>query len=296
LSGQEKRFGRLLLARLRSARGVVLLEFGVFAPFILAAIIFATDFLHVLCCEQQLEIACRALCDIEAHLKPGARRNESVYSGKFGKYKTGTTTHDVSGCPGKLGQLVVMHYLEEAIGNKSKVKILTEGKTSSTHAIYPRGYYYNQSGPLHTVINTIADLDGLGETIKNEVGDGLGSFLSVALKLFKSALDFFTFRCDRYLTAVFPSDKVVAVSLSVKVEPMVKLFKGGHPQMGLFYRKPSFKNSNSSVIPMYQPVPGNAGRRERFYYQMPSFDTVPIAPETYGRHMSSAFKRWIKDD
>jgi len=294
LKSREERIWRLMAARLRSARGVVLLEFGVFAPLVIMAIVFFSDFLRVLYCEQQLEIASRALCDIEAHLKPGLRTNKQTPE-KFRTYQAGRDTHDVSGCPDKRGQIVIFNYLEETLGCDSTLDMLTQ--FSDGPGIYPRGYYYNQSGILHDALNLFCDPDSLGNTLKAECDNGMADFFTILASIFDAVVDFMTFRTDRYLTDVFPTDKVVAVSLSVMVNPTFNLFRNNAPAMGLFCREPTLTDCNGSVIPMYERDwdRSDGERRVRYYYQMPSFDTAPLAPDTYGRHMASVFTRWVKE-
>ena len=67
-TNDEKLLERLL-RRLTAPRGSVFLEFALIAPLAFMLVLFAADFCRILQTEQQLEIASRAVADIEIHYK-----------------------------------------------------------------------------------------------------------------------------------------------------------------------------------------------------------------------------------
>lgn len=67
-TNDEKLLERLL-RRLAAPRGAVFLEFALIAPLAFMLVLFAADFCRILQAEQQIEIAARAVADIEIHYR-----------------------------------------------------------------------------------------------------------------------------------------------------------------------------------------------------------------------------------
>lgn len=70
-TNDEKLLERLM-RRLTAPRGSVFLEFALIAPLALVLVLFAADFCGILQAEQQIEIASRAVADIESHYRHAA--------------------------------------------------------------------------------------------------------------------------------------------------------------------------------------------------------------------------------
>ncbi len=260
---REKVLWRLLARRLRSARGTAYIEFAAMAPIFLIAVLFAADFTRVLYVEQQVDIATRALCDVECHLRPGARK-----------------------CPGLPAKRVVRTYLAEALAKEGLVardaggKVLTNGGTRADRmrSVYCKGSVDKQTGPVHDLINTVSDF--MNGKSKSKFFDFVGRFLG-------TAVDFVTMKTGRYVTEVFPTDKVVKTSVSVLVRPVVP----GHA-FTLFGRR---RGGNSNSMLIVNAAPNGKGQRVRYYCHMPSMDTATVAPFTDIRQrIAPIFGKWLK--
>ena len=242
---------RLLARRLRSTRATAYVEFAVMAPIFLFAILFAADFTRVLYVEQQVDIATRALCDVESRLRPGARK-----------------------CPGQPAKFVVRKYLAEALAKEGL--ITRDGKREN--AVYCKGDVSEQGGPLHYALNGIIGFFS---------GNAENKFFSILGKVLGGVLDVVTLRTTRYVTEVFPTDKVVRTTVSVYVQPV---FPGS--AFTLFGRHTA---SRSMLIPAVAPRGGASGtERVRYYCHMPSMDTAPLAPSTLVRKLTKVFGKWMK--
>ena len=242
---------RLLARRLRSTRATAYVEFAVMAPIFLFALLFAADFTRVLYVEQQVDIATRALCDVESHLRPGARK-----------------------CPGQPAKFVVRKYLAEALAKEGL--ITRDGKREN--AVYCKGDVSEQGGPLHYALNGIIGFFS---------GNAENKFFSILGKVLGGVLDVVTLRTTRYVTEVFPTDKVVRTTVSVYVQPV---FPGS--AFTLFGRHTA---SHSMLIPAVAPRGGASGtERVRYYCHMPSMDTAPLAPSTLVRKLTKVFGKWMK--
>ncbi len=248
---REKALWRLVRRRLRSTRATAYIEFAVMVPIFLFALLFAADFTRVLYVEQQVEIATRALCDVESHLRPGARA-----------------------CPGQPAKRVVRKYLAEAL---AKEGIVSRGG-SAEGGVYCKGEVYRQRGPIHDVLNKV--IDAFNGNVENK-------FFAIMGKVFGSIIDFVTLRTTRYVTEVFPTDKVVKATVSVYVQPTFPF----HP-FTLFGRHTA---SRSMLVPAVAPRGGDSkDERVRYYCHMPSMDTAPLAPTTLVRKLTKVFGKWMK--
>jgi len=263
-----ERTARKAWRRLGSTRGTAYLEFAVLVPFFLFAFFFAADFTRILYCEQQVEIASRALCDIECHLESGLRDRD----GKVG-----------SACPAWHGKRAVRRYLSEAL---AKEGLIRHG-LSTEDAVYCRAGFYTQQGLLHTIANTI--INALKPT-----GDESNKFIAILKAFFGGVVNLLTLRTFGYIEKIIPTDKVVRASVSVLIEPLMP--NGFYTLFGRHHSK------GVMLIPAAAPrFDGNRGlaadRRVRYYCHMPSFDTAPIAPPTYVRELSKVFpKSWFSWD
>ena len=266
-SGREAHLCALLSRRLRSARGTAYLEFAVLVPFFLFAFLFAADFTRVLYAEQQVEIATRALCDIEAHLVPGARDRNGVVG---------------SGCPGWQGKGIVRQYVAEALAKEGIDGQFWDPKSS----VYCKGSFSTQEGFAHTVVNKLVDI------LKGQTG--AGKFIDIMAKILGGVVDVLTLRTFRYLSEVFPTDRVVKTTVSVYVRPF-----SPHAAYTLFGRH---GRDGVMLVPTAAPrqAPGYYDRalvndqRVRYYCHMPSMDTAALAPPTLVRKLTKVFSTWIK--
>lgn len=267
----ERKIWKRLLRRIESARGSAYFEFCIFVPILLVTFLFAADFTRVLYAEQQVEIASRVLCDIESHLKPGARdvagRGEN------------------SGCPGAPGKRVVRKYLADALKNEGLFVRDSTGEGS----VYCKGRYYRQTGILHWIVNDLVrKIMGLEST---------GSkFVDLMAKIFGGIVELMTLKTTNYLVEIFPTDKVVKTSVSVLICPFspvspYTLF-GRHDSEGVMLVP--------SVTPRLGGGIGSYNRdlkkdeRVRYYCHMPALDTMPIAPYTFVRQLTRVMSPWIK--
>lgn len=246
--------------RLASARGSAYVEFAVLVPIFLFAFLFAADFTRVLYAEQQVEIATRALCDIEAHLYPGLRDDKAKGAG--------------SGCPGWPGKTVVREYLAEVLEK--------EGATKGR--VYCKGSFELQRGFAHNMVNEILDFLK-GETETNKFVDIMGKILG-------GVVNVLTLQTFRYLEDVFPTDKVVRTAVSVYIRP----FSPGAAYT-LFGRHGS-EILDALLIPTAAPRQKDSAlvpdQRVRAYCYMPSMDTKALAPSTLVRKLTKVFSPWIK--
>lgn len=260
---REKALWRLLARRLRSARGTAYIEFAVMVPVFLFALLFAADFTRILYVEQQVEIATRALCDVESHLRPGKPEN----------------------CPGRPAKFVVRTYLAEALAkeglvarnNKGEVLGDAGSRAEREGSVYCKGSVDKQSGPVHDVANGIIGF------LEGQSGN---KFLSLIGKALGKGVDFLTMGTVKYMTEVFPTDKVVKTSVSVLVRPVFP----GHAFTTIGRR-----NTTSNTMLVVAAAPAGDGKRVRYYCHMPSMDTATVAPSTVIRQkISPIFGKWLK--
>lgn len=249
-------FTNPLMRRLASARGSAYVEFAVLVPIFLFAFLFAADFTRVLYAEQQVEIATRALCDIEAHLIPGARDDKAKGAG--------------SGCPGWPGKTVVRDYLAEVLEKEGATK----------NRVYCKGSFELQRGFAHNIVNDILDLLK-GETETNKFVDIMGKILG-------GVVNVLTLQTFRYLEDVFPTDKVVRTAVSVYIQPFspstaYTLF-GRHGD-AMLIPTAAPRRKGGALVP---------DQRVRAYCYMPSLDTKALAPSTLVRKLTKVFSPWIK--
>lgn len=266
---REKALWRLLKRRVRSSRGSVYLELAVIIPVFLLTFAFAADFTRILYVEQQLEIGSRLLCDIESHLKPGARD----HNGKG------------SGCPGRIGKLAVRAYLTEALANEG----LVEQAGYLGNSVYCRGSYYTQAGLIHTAIDFISEKMMGDPKISN-------AFVRMMQRVFAKAVDFFTMGTYRYLTDVFPTDKGVKTSVSVIIKPFAPKWLytvfGRHTSDGKMLIAPFAPRLEGGIANFKRPI--SKTERVRYYCHLPSLDTAPVAPATFVRKLKTIFGAWMK--
>lgn len=273
MKNNEKMLLERLARRLKSTRGTAYFEFAVFVPLILLTFLFAADFTRVLYAEQQVEIASRVLCDIECHLRPGARD-------KSDKEK------DVgSGCPGAPGKKVVRQYLAESLAKEG----IFVRSGDAGNSVYCKGSYYTQDGPIHSVVNEILGL------IKGTKGTDI-KFIDILLQVFGEIVHLLTLETFNYLEQVFPSDKVVKTSVSVLIKPFspcspYTLF-GRHDSEGVMLIPAAANRLDGTTAAIDRKM--YTDRRVRYYCHMPSLETMPLAPYTYVRQLTKIFKRWIK--
>ena len=254
----EERIKNLLLRRLGSTRGTAYLEFAFVMPLVVATMCFAVDFTRHLYVEQQVEIATRALSDVESHLIPGKR----------------------PGCPGRPAKIVVRNYLAESLKN--------EGLRGAGD-VYCKGDVQAQSGPLHVLVNGI-----FGKIDKMRDSESwffrlLGHFISFALKLV-------TMNTHLYVSETFRTDKVVRTSVSAYVDTLIPAkaygFFGGEYGRSMI---PAYAPRLSDKTVEYER-PLIADERVRYYCHMPSMETAALAPPTYIRKLTQIplLKSWLK--
>lgn len=264
---RERTLWKLLGRRLKSSGGNAYFEFATVAPIALFVLFFAVDFLRILYCEQQLEIASRVLADCESHMIPKDVEHLKKYP---------EITLD---SPHSYGKMAVRQYLFDVLQKEGLEK---KGR------IYCRGWVYDQEGLAQGVFRPILNF-------LNGEGDNLGPTLKLIGKIFKTALDIVTMGTHRYFTDILPTDRCVKTSVSVYVKPLVP--KGVYTFFG--------RRSSESMMLIVQASPkqsgGSAGfnrdleedKRERYYCHMPLFDTHPLAIVTYARKLKQVFGRFL---
>jgi hypothetical protein len=261
---QEAALRRRILRRLRATRGSAYLEFAFVMPLVLMTMFFAVDFTRHLYIEQQVEIATRALSDVECHLVPGRR------TGPDGK----------SGCPGRPAKIVVRNYLAESLKN--------EGLRSADD-VYCKGDFYVQRGPIHTIVDTV--FGGIEKMKKSD-----NWFFKFLGKIISFALSLVTMNTQLYLSETFLTDKVVRTSVSVYVDTLVPAEAYGF--FGNQYGRamiPAYAPRLSDATAEYDRKLV-ADERVRYYCHMPSMDTAALAPATYIRKLTQIplLKKWLK--
>ena len=259
----EARLRRRVLNRLKSTRGSAYLEFAFVMPLVILTMCFAVDFTRHLYVEQQVEIATRALCDVESHLIPGKRASGSS-----------------SGCPGRPAKIVVRNYLAESLKNEG---------LRSANDVYLKGDTYLQKGPLHLLVDTI-----FGGIEKMQESDSwivrvLGKILSFAVSLV-------TMNTQLYLSETFRSDKVVRTSASAYVDTLISpkaygFFGGSYGRSMIPACAPRLGGSAAAYNrPLLED------ERVRYYCHLPSMETATLAPPTYIRKLTQIplLKKWLK--
>lgn len=259
-----KLFGR----RLKSSGGNAYLEFVVIVPLALYLLFFAVDFVRILYCEQQLEIASRVLSDCEAHMMPRNLENLKKYPD--------LPNPDV---PHTYGKMAVRQYLYD---------VLKKEGLESRNKVYCRGWVYAQKGLAQGIFRPILDF-------LNGEGKGLGPAVKIIGKIFKTLLDIVTMGTHRYFTDILPTERCVMTSVSVFVKPLVPF--GAYTHFG--------RHLNTGEMLIVQATPKLSGgradfnrdlledKRERYYCHMPVLDTHPLAIVTYVRKLKQVFGRFL---
>lgn len=258
MNTREARLKSLLMRRLRSTRGTAYLEFAFVMPLVVMTMCFAVDFTRHLYVEQQVEIASRALCDVESHLIPGKRK----------------------GCPGRPAKIVVRNYLAESLKNEG---------LRSANDVYLKGDVTLQKGPLHVIVDTIfGKIDAMKES-DTWIVQLLGKILSFALSLV-------TMNTQLYLSETFRTDKIVRTSASAYVDTLIPSkvygFFGGDYSRAMI---PAYAPRLGGDAAAYnRPLVEDA--RVRAYCHMPSMETATLAPPTYIRKLTQIplLKSWLK--
>ena len=264
---RERTLWKLLGRRLKSSGGNAYFEFATIAPIALFVLFFAVDFLRILYCEQQLEIASRLLADCESHMIPTNVENLKKYP---------EITKD---SPHSYGKMAVRQYLYDVLTNEGLV---------GRDRIYCRGWVYNQEGLAQGIFRPIINfLNGEGENI--------GPAVKIIGKIFKTVLDIVTMGTHRYFTDILPTDRCVKTSVSVYVQSLMPF--GAYTYFG--------RRSNTGWMLLVQAAPKLSGgraafnrqieedKRERYYCHMPVFDTHPLAIVTYARKLKQVFGRFL---
>lgn len=261
MQSEEQTIIKRIWRRLKSARGSAYAEFAFVAPLVLALMCFAVDFMRILYCEQQIEIASRALCDIESHLKPGKRLNRGAPA-----------------YPGRPAKIIIRNYLAESLAK--------EGLPGADR-VYLRADVYKQTGAIHKIVNGI--FDGIEDLKKSE-----STFLSLLGKFLSFAIELITMRTERYLSEVIGTDRVVKTSVSVYINTYIPKdvyawFGGGRGWTMIPQYAPRLGGGSAAYARDLQ-----MDRRVRYYCHLPSLDTATVAPPTYIRKLSKLLKSWVK--
>ena len=229
-------------------------------PLVVLTMCFAADFMRSLYVEQQVEIATRALCDIESHFKPGNDK-----------------------CPKTDGKQIVRKYLKAALAKDGFI---------GENYVYCKGSTYGQDGPVQRALEKITG--GIGSLEKSDNG-----FLRLLGKIIKGVAKFLTMNTIAYVTDVIGTDRVVRTSVSVAVDtaiPKTGSFFGGGK--GCFV-VPSYAPRLEGGTAAYNRQLSKT-ERVRYYCHMPSMDTSVVAPPTYIRKVEGFLAsipllgRWLK--
>ena len=258
MNASEQRIGNRLLRRLRSTRGSAYLEFAFVMPLVVMLMCFAVDFTRHLYVEQQVEIATRALSDVECHLIPGKRK----------------------GCPGRPAKIVVRNYLAESLKNEG---------LRSANDVYCKGDVQAQDGPLHWLANKIfGGIDSMKESDN--------AFLRLIGRILSFAASLVTMNTQLYISEVICGDKVVRTSVSAYVDTLIPPkaygFFGGEYGRSMI---PAYAPRLGGSAAAYDR-PLSEDERVRYYCHMPSMETATLAPPTYIRKLTQIplLKKWLK--
>ena len=258
MNASEQRIGNRLLRRLRSTRGSAYLEFAFVMPLVVMLMCFAVDFTRHLYVEQQVEIATRALSDVECHLIPGKRK----------------------GCPGRPAKIVVRNYLAESLKNEG---------LRSANDVYCKGDVQVQDGPLHWLANKIfGGIDSMKESDN--------AFLRLIGRILSFAASLVTMNTQLYISEVICGDKVVRTSVSAYVDTLIPPkaygFFGGEYGRSMI---PAYAPRLGGSAAAYDR-PLSEDERVRYYCHMPSMETATLAPPTYIRKLTQIplLKKWLK--
>lgn len=267
MNGRERILWKLLGRRLKSSGGNAYLEFTVIVPFVLFLVFFAVDFMRILYCEQQIEIASRLLADCESHMIP-----QNVEKQNYPDLPNYYSPHSY-------GKMAVRQYLYDVLHKEGLEKM---GK------VYCRGWIYAQKGLAQGIFNPILDfLNGQSKDI--------GPVVKIIGKIFKTVLDIVTMGTDRYFTDILPTDRCAMTSVSVIVKPLVPF--GAYTCFG--------RHTNTKEMLIVQAAPTLSGgaadfnrdllddKRERYYCHMPVMDTHPLAVVTYIRKIKQVLGRFL---
>ena len=239
-------------------RGSVYLDFAFIAPFAMMLMLFAVDFCHILRAEIQLEIAARAMADVEAHNDIYSKGNHVL--------------------PSSRSKTIASYYLQDALGIPGE-SVLCKGSAAPVPGM---------SG----IISPIKDfLDGKTKAQeKSKVLEWLGS-------LIKGAINVLSFGTQAYFLEGVPHDKYVKSSIAVLVPTYCprRAFdfwtlsgKGGTAEV-VQYRYPL---TAGAFDPNAKP---KTDMRERYHCVMPTIDTSQRPPDTYTRRIRRWCKKWIPD-
>lgn len=259
----EKSLKRLLLRRLESAKGTVYFEFAIMMPFVMMVVLFAADFMRILYCEQQLEIASRALCDIQCHIEPGAAATDTKAAAKV---------------PDAMAKAPVRKYLASVLGS--------ELMTGDEKSVYCKA----EVRPVKTLF------EGIVEPIVTFLNGGKDTdsiVVKVLGKILGSVLNFLTFRTDKYFLMPLGRDLMVRASVSA----YIKTFAPKWPMKFFGNRDgdilvvPYKVKLDDSVAAFNREV--KLDKRDRYYCTMPLMDTLPMAPGTYVRVIKQKLKRFL---
>ena len=271
---RENLLKRLLERRLVSAKGTVYFEFAVMMPIVMTVIFFAADFMRVLYCEQQLEIASRALCDVQCHMTPGDPVNDKIIPASRSK--------------APVRQYLFNVLVKEGLGRTDREPAI--------NAVYCRA----KVDRIKTVFSGV--FDPIIQFFKGDPGSKYidNPFVKLIGKFLGKATDFLTFRTDKYFTELLDRDRCVKASVSVSILPMVpngywtffgRKHSGGEGKTGSILIVPfqlrlsgKVAEYNRSVVPGY---------RDRYYCTMPLMDTTPMSPATYVKMMKKKFKKFL---
>lgn len=269
-TNRERRLWRLLGRRIGSSGGNAYFEFAIVAPLALYVLFFALDFVRILYCEQQLEIASRLLADVESHMVPG-----TAQGGRIVEYPKLPN----AGAPHTYGKQAVRQYLFDVL---QKEGLETRGR------VYCRGWCYAPKGLAQGVFKPILDF------LKGE-GEKLPKSLKIIGKIFGSMARIVTMGNDKYFTEILPTDRCVMTSVSVFIKPFAPF--GPYTHFGRI-----LKTGDMLIVQATPKLGGGTaaynrpiidGERERYYCHLPVLDTHPLALATYVRKLKQVFGRFL---
>jgi len=260
---EERKILNRLIARLKSARATVMLEFAFIAPLVVTVAAFAADFTNILRTEQQLEIASRLAADVEAHTADYYAKGES---------------------PGTAAKLVAKSYL-------ANVAHTVDGIGS----VYMKGGCEAIKNPITFVVDWLRKFLK-GETFDEDDGSPVWKlFINVLGKILGGIANFLTFRTVDYLIDIVPHDREVKITTAAYIDTVLPA--GAYSLIGM----PERGGAGGGRIGVGQFAPDIEGgaastawnmkmvesKRHRVYCYMPVVDAVPVAPETYVRKLKA---------
>ena len=257
---------RRLWRRVKNPRGTVFLEFAVIAPLGVMLMCFAFDFQRILRTEQQLEIAARAMCDLESHYA------KCSYDGNA----------TAQPYPRPSAKKKIKNYLAYAMDLDS----------TAANRFFCKAECKPVPGILTILSPVLEFLDG-------KPPENANVFFKVISQIFACALDVFTMKTQRYFSEILPRDRELKVSFAANIPTLLP--RKFYDIMGWTGEKAGSKQyATVNQLDFRRNLSATPGKntldfstRERSWCTMPVMDSAANPPVTYSRQIKGIFSRYI---